>query len=103
MIWILGRILSSSYVEGKKNEFAEYGHNRDKKTGKKQIVIGLMTDQDGCPVSTVMSFASLMTELAGLCRLVVLPKTTPCRAVNLSPKKNRITGEYRTLGKPKRG
>ncbi len=43
--------VTSSYVEGEKNEWAEYGYNRDKKQGKKQIVYGLMTDQEGCPVS----------------------------------------------------
>ena len=43
--------VTSSYVEGKKNELAAFGYNRDKKRGKKQIVIGLMTNQDGCPVS----------------------------------------------------
>ncbi len=43
--------VTSSYVEGEKNEWAAYGYNRDKKLGKKQIVYGLMTDQEGCPVS----------------------------------------------------
>ena len=43
--------VTSSYVEGQKNEFAAYGYNRDKKRGKQQIVIGLMTDPEGCPVS----------------------------------------------------
>ena len=42
---------TSSYVEGTKNEWAAYGYNRDKKKGKQQIVIGLMTDGRGCPVS----------------------------------------------------
>ena len=43
--------VTSSYVEGEKNEWATYGYNRDKKKGKKQIVYGLMTDPEGCPVS----------------------------------------------------
>ena len=43
--------VTSSYVEGKKNELAEYGYNRDGKKSKKQVVIGLMTDQEGCPIS----------------------------------------------------
>ncbi len=43
--------LTSSYVEGKKNELAEFGYSRDKKRGKKQIVIGLLTDPEGCPVA----------------------------------------------------
>lgn len=43
--------VTSSYLEGDKNELAAYGYNRDKKKGKKQIVIGLLTDNEGYPVS----------------------------------------------------
>jgi transposase len=43
--------VTSSYFEGEKNEMAAYGYNRDKKKGKKQIVIGLLTDEEGIPVS----------------------------------------------------
>ena len=43
--------ITSSYVEGKEIELSEYGYNRDKKKGKKQIVIGLLTDKEGTPVS----------------------------------------------------
>lgn len=43
--------VTSSYLEGDKNELAAYGYNRDKKKGKKQIVIGLLTDSEGYPVS----------------------------------------------------
>lgn len=43
--------VTSSYLEGNNNELAAYGYNRDKKKGKKQIVIGLLTDSEGYPVS----------------------------------------------------
>lgn len=43
--------VTSSYLEGDKNELAAYGYNRDRKNGKKQIVIGLLTDSEGYPVS----------------------------------------------------
>jgi transposase len=43
--------VTSSYLEGDKNELAAYGYNRDRKNGKKQIVIGLLTDCEGDPVS----------------------------------------------------
>jgi len=43
--------ITSSYLEGEKNELAEYGYNRDKKKGKKQIVIGLLTGPEGEPLS----------------------------------------------------
>ena len=43
--------VTSSYLEGDKNELANWGYNRDKKKGKKQIVIGLLTGPDGLPVA----------------------------------------------------
>jgi transposase len=43
--------VTSSYLEGKDNELGGFGHNRDGKKGKMQIVIGLLTDDEGVPVS----------------------------------------------------
>ena len=43
--------VTSSYLEGMKNEYADFGYNRDKKRGKMQIVIGLLTDDNGWPIS----------------------------------------------------
>lgn len=43
--------VTSSYLEGQKNELAAPGYNRDGKRHKKQIVAGLLTDQDGDPIS----------------------------------------------------
>lgn len=43
--------VTSSYFEGTQNELAEYGYNRDGKKGKKQIVIGLLTADDGEPLA----------------------------------------------------
>ena len=65
--------VTSSYLEGLKNEFADYGYNRDKKKGKMQIVIGLLTDDDGWPISIevfhgntndVKTFTSQIRKLA---------------------------------------
>jgi transposase len=44
--------VTSSYLEGERNVYGAYGYNRDGKKSKKQIVIGLLCDQDGEPVST---------------------------------------------------
>ena len=43
--------LSSSYIEGHICPLAALGHNRDGKKGKLQINWGLLTNQDGIPVS----------------------------------------------------
>ncbi len=43
--------VTSSYLEGQDNELAAFGYNRDKKSGKKQIVVGLLCDITGNPLS----------------------------------------------------
>jgi hypothetical protein len=54
--------VTSSYLEGQQNELGEWGYNRDKKRGKKQIVIGLLCGDDGFPVS-VRVFKGNTTDL----------------------------------------
>src|SRR5262249_50263162 len=43
--------VTSSYLEGTHNALAAFGYNRDGKKGKLQIVIGLLCDEEGHPVS----------------------------------------------------
>jgi len=43
--------VTSSYLEGECNELAAMGYDRDGKRGKKQIVIGLLTADDGEPLA----------------------------------------------------
>jgi transposase len=43
--------LTSTYFEGSHCELAHLGHSRDDKGGKPQIVFGLLTDAEGCPVA----------------------------------------------------
>jgi transposase len=48
--------VTSSYLEGQKNELGEFGYNRDGKKGKLQIIIGLLADEAGEPLAVrVMS------------------------------------------------
>ena len=65
--------VTSSYLEGMKNEYADFGYNRDRKKGKMQIVIGLLTDDNGWPISIevfqgntndVKTFTSQIRKLA---------------------------------------
>jgi hypothetical protein len=44
--------VTSSYLEGEENALADWGYNRDKKKGKKQIVVGLLSSEDGAPITT---------------------------------------------------
>jgi hypothetical protein len=43
--------VTSSYLEGECNELAAFGYNRDGKKGKRQIVVGLLCDGAGRPLS----------------------------------------------------
>ena len=43
--------VTSSYFEGVCNALADWGYNRDGKKGKKQVVVGLLCDDVGEPVS----------------------------------------------------
>ena len=43
--------VTSSYFEGTHNELSAFGYNRDGKKGKKQIVIGLLCNEAGVPLS----------------------------------------------------
>jgi hypothetical protein len=53
--------VTSSYLEGTQNELAAFGYCRDRKRGKRQIVIGLLCDETGWPVS-VEVFAGNTTD-----------------------------------------
>ena len=43
--------VTSSFLEGGCCPLAAFGHNRDGKKGKKQIVFGLLCTEEGCPVA----------------------------------------------------
>lgn len=74
--------VTSSYFEGTQNELADYGYNRDKKKGKMQIVVGLMLDSDGYPLTievfkgntgdtkTVSSQLEKLKEIFGIERVI---------------------------------
>lgn len=76
--------LTSTYYEGSTCPLAEFGHNRDKKRGKRQINIGLLCNSEGCPVSvevfpgstgdpaTVASQIKTLRERFGLERIIIV-------------------------------
>lgn len=43
--------LTSTYFEGRHCPLARFGHSRDERSGNPQIVFGLLTSQDGCPLA----------------------------------------------------
>lgn len=91
--------VTSSYLEGRCNELGEWGYNRDGKRGKKQIVIGLLTDKDGDPVAvdvfkgntsdptTVLDQIKILSERFGVAEVVFVGdrgmlKRVPLEAIN---------------------
>jgi transposase len=76
--------LTSTYYEGSTCPLAEFGHNRDKKQGKRQINFGLLCDAQGCPISvevfpgstadpnTVASQLKTLRERFGLKRVIIV-------------------------------
>lgn len=74
--------VTSSYLEGTQNELAQFGYNRDKKKGKMQIVVGLMLDSYGYPLTvevfegntndtkTVSSQLKKLKEVFGIERVI---------------------------------
>jgi len=76
--------VTSSYFEGECNELGRYGYNRDGKRGKPQIVIGLLTAEDGEPLAvrvfegntadptTVASQITLLKEQFGIAEVVMV-------------------------------
>lgn len=57
--------VSSTYVEGSHCPLAAYGHSRDHRPDRRQIVFGLVTDARGCPVA-VEAFAGNTADPATL-------------------------------------
>lgn len=55
--------VTSSYLEGHCNALAAFGYHRDGKAGKPQVVVGLLCDEEGAPVSTDV-FAGNTPDLA---------------------------------------
>lgn len=74
--------VTSSYFEGECNELGQYGYNRDGKRGQQQIVIGLLTAEDGEPLAvrvfegntadptTVASQITILKEPFGIAEVV---------------------------------
>mgnify|MGYP001571637713 CR=1 FL=1 len=57
--------VSSTYVEGTHCPLAAFGHSKDHRPDRRQIVFGLLTDQAGCPVA-VEAFAGNTADPATL-------------------------------------
>src|SRR5947209_12361346 len=76
--------VTSTYFEGRHCPLARFGHSRDERSGNPQIVCGLLTNAEGCPVAvevfpgntadpkTVAAQVLKLRERFGLQRLVLV-------------------------------
>src|ERR1035437_4963331 len=76
--------VTSTYFEGHHCSLARFGHSRDERSGNPQIVCGLLTNAEGCPVAmevfpgntadpkTVAAQVRKLRERFGLQRLVLV-------------------------------
>ena len=76
--------LTSTYFEGRHCPLGKLGHSRDDKSGKPQIVFGLLTNVSGCPVAvevfagntadpkTVAAQVNKLRQRFGLCDVVLV-------------------------------
>jgi transposase len=73
--------VTSSYLEGTNNYFGEYGYNRDGKKGKQQIVIGLLCDELGEPVSTEVFAGNTQDTQSFACQVKKVAERFGCERV----------------------
>jgi transposase len=86
--------LSSTYVEGEKCDLAKFGHNRDKKRGKKQINFGLLTDEAGRPVALSVFAGNTGDASTLLPQVVKLKERFGLSSFTLVGDRGMITGKH---------
>ena len=101
--------ITSTYLEGEyaNSSLADYGYNRDRKKGKRQVVAGLVCNSEGCPVAvevfkgntkddtTVMDKIRQLKQSYGLERIVFVGDRGMVTPTNYE--KIRECGEVETI------
>ncbi|MBM3880383.1 MAG: IS1634 family transposase [Verrucomicrobia bacterium] len=87
--------VTSSYLEGDANALAAWGYNRDHKAGKKQIVVGLLTDSQGEAVS-IQVYPGNTRDLKTFDRQVhTIKKELGCQGVTLVGDRGMIRADQK--------
>ena len=66
--------ITSTYFEGTQNELSAFGYNRDKKKGKMQINIGMITDNQGFPLKIQVFEGNVKDDETTLDQINILKK-----------------------------
>jgi len=89
--------VTSSYLEGDYNALAAWGYNRDHKEGKKQVVVGLLTDSRGEPLS-VQVYRGNTSDLKTFAEQVhKIKKELGCEGVTLVGDRGMIRSEQKAV------
>lgn len=89
--------VTSSYLEGDFNALAAWGYNRDHKEGKKQLVVGLLTDSRGEPIS-IQVFRGNTSDLKTFGQQVhKLKKELGCQGVTLVGDRGMIRADQKVV------
>jgi transposase len=89
--------VTSSYLEGDYNALAAWGYNRDRKEGKKQVVIGLLTDSRGEPLS-IQVYQGNTNDLKTFGQQVQkVQKELDCQGVTLVGDRGMIRTDQKTV------
>ena len=89
--------VTSSYLEGHYHALAAWGYNRDHKEGKRQVVVGLLTDSRGEPVS-VQVYRGNTSDLKTFAQQVhKIKKELGCAGVTRVGDRGMIRSEQKTV------
>lgn len=87
--------VTSSYFEGEHNALADWGYNRDGKKNKKQVVVGLLTDVHGEPISTQVYRGNTRDLKTFGAQVKKIKKDFGCQGVTLVGDRGMIRKEQR--------
>ena len=87
--------VTSSYLEGLYNALAAWGFSRDGKKGKKQVVVGLLTDAQGEPISTQVYRGNTRDLQTFGDQVDKLRKQLGCEGVTLVGDRGMIRGDQK--------
>jgi hypothetical protein len=85
--------ITSVYFEGSHCELAKYGHNRDRKSGTTQIVVGLVCTAEGCPVSVEVYAGNTADSTTVAAQIEKVKERFGIRNVILVGDRGMITGK----------
>jgi len=89
--------VTSSYFEGEYNEFAAFGYNRDQKKQRRIMVIGLLCQDDGNPVSIEAFKGNTQDTQTFENQLLKLKNRFGCEAITIVSDRGLIREKQKTL------